>query len=172
MVGAGHSETTSLRPSVRSNQLTLLDGIGAIVLTGVLLRSHGVWGLLVGIGVLGAATASSGPAAFLLAQLGIVSLVSVAESWTLAATQLAAGLLLASAAYGPTPTRAQLGRFTAAYVAALGLVWGLQANLRWLWQSALLVVALAAGVAYVLHRYERVNLGLVTTPDGSTEVDR
>lgn len=151
----------SVRTTLDTNALTPLDGVGVALLTGTLTVPHGPWGLLVGLLVLGAAVASSGPAAFVVAQLGIVSLLSASATWTMALAQFAAFFLLASAAYGPAPTRHQLGRLALAYLASLGVVWLLVSNLRWLWQSALALLVLAALLAYGVHRYERVALGLV-----------
>lgn len=143
--------------------LTPLDGGGAAVLTATLWAVDGVWGPVVGLLALGAALVSVGPAAFIVAQLGIVSLVPLSELWLLVATQCAAFPLLASAVCSRVPNPKRLGRVAAVYVVCLGGVWVLQANLRWLWQATLTIAVLVAVTAYALHRYERVRVGLVTT---------
>lgn len=161
-----NSREWSIRTAVAATSLTLLSGIGAVTFTAALAAIDGVWGLYVGLLVFGAALASPGPAAFAVAQLGVVSLVPASEAWPLVATQCAAFPLLASAAYGRSPDRQRLGRLGAAYVAALGAVWTLQTNFRWLWHAALAIAVLVAAVAYALHRYERVTVGLVTRNGG------
>lgn len=152
----------SIRAAVPPASLTALDVVGAVALATALTAVYGVWGLLVGLLVFGAALVSPGPAAFVLAQLGIVSLVPVSEVWLVVVTQCAAFPLLASAAYGRSPDARRLGRLAVVYLASLGVVWALQANLRWVWHAALSFVVLVAVVAYALHRYERVTVGLVT----------
>ncbi|WP_311173103.1 hypothetical protein [Halobellus ordinarius] len=155
------SGLTSLYDALRANTLTTLDGVGVVLLTAVLLAVHGVWGFVAGVAVLGAAAVWSGGAAFVLAQLFVISLVPAGATWTVVGTQVAAFFLLASVAAGWPPRWRRLGELALAYPVALGLVWILQANLRWLWQSALVLVVAAATIAYALHRYERVALGLV-----------
>ena len=152
----------SFRSTLGTNALTPLDGVGVVLFTGTLAVTHGPWGLLAGLLVFGTAIASAGPAAFVLAQLVIVSLLAASSTWTMALAQFGAFFLLAGAAYGRAPTRHQLGRLALAYFASLGVVWVLVNSLRWLWQSALAFLALAALLAYAVHRYERVALGLVT----------
>ena len=162
MASIPDSRDRSIRPAVPPASLTTLGGVGTVALATALTAVDGVGGLVVGLLVLGAALVSSGPAAFVLAQLGIISLVSTLDVWVFVATQCAAFLLLASAAYGRSPDARRLGRLAAVYVVNLGGVWVLQANFRWLWHSALSFVVLVAVVAYALHRYERVTVGLVT----------
>lgn len=151
----------SVRTMLDTNALTPLDGVGVALLTGTLAVTHGPWGLLAGILVLGTAVASAGPAAFVVAQLGIVSLLPASATRTMALAQFAAFFLLASAAYGRAPGRRQLGRLAIAYLASLGVAWLLVNSLRWLWQSALAFLVITSLLAYAVHRYERVALGLV-----------
>lgn len=156
------TDTQSVRTTVSEASLAPLAGIGAIAVTATLTGVYGLWGLLVGLLVFGAALVSSGPAAFIIAQLGIVSLVAVPEPWLLVATQCAAFPLLGSAAYRWSSNPRRLGRLAVVYLLSLGSVWALQANLRWLWESALMVIILVAAATYAVHRYERVTAGLVT----------
>lgn len=151
----------SIRTAVAATSLTPLIGVGAAAVTATLAAIEGVWGLLAGLLVFGVALVGSGAAAFVVAQLGVVSLVPASDVWPLVATQCAAFPLLAGAAYGRSHTPRRLGRLAAAYAGSLGVVWALQANLRWPWHAALMVGVLAAAVAYALHRYERVTVGLV-----------
>lgn len=163
MASAPSSRDWSIRTVATAPSLTPLGGGGAVVLTATLWAVEGVWGLAVGLLVLGAALVSAGPAAFVVAQLGIVSLVPLSEMRLLVATQCVAFLLLASGTCSRVPSPNRLGRLAAVYVVCLGGVWVLQANLRWLWQATLTVAVLVAVTAYALHRYERVRVGLVTT---------
>jgi len=155
----------SIRMALDTNALTSLDGVGVALLTGTLAVTHGAWGLLAGLFVLGATIASSEPTAFVVAQIGIISLLSASAIWTMALAQFAAFFLLASAAYGRTPGWRQLGRLALAYLASLSVVWLLVSGFRWLWQSALTFLVLVALLAYAMHRYERVALGLVVSED-------
>nr|WP_239640839.1 hypothetical protein [Haloferax sulfurifontis] len=160
------SERT-IRTVLDANELTPMDAAGVLCFTLAVGLTDGLWGVAAGVLVLVAA-ASEGPLAFVVAQLTAVSLFGDAGLVALGATQLAAFPLLASAAYERPPDRARLARLAAGYVVALGVTWALWTTLRWAWQAALVAAVLAAAVAYGLHRYERVALGLVD----ATEAER
>lgn len=162
MASTPNSGDRPIQTAVSATSLTPIEVIGAVVLTATLAAGDGVWGLLVGLLVFGAARVSTGPAAFVVAQLGIISLGPISEAWLLVTAQGAAFLLLASVAYGRFPDSRRLGRLAVVYIVSLGGVWVLQANVQWLWHSALTFVVLATTGAYALHRYERVTAGLVT----------
>ncbi|RDZ63811.1 hypothetical protein C5B90_11835 [Haloferax sp. Atlit-12N] len=158
------SERT-IRTVLDANELTPMDVVGVLCVTLVAGLTSGLWGVAAGVLVLAAATATTGPLAFVVAQLTAVSFFGDASLVALGGAQLAAFPLLASAACAWPPDRSRLARLAAGYVVALGAAWALWATLRWAWQATLVAVVLAALVAYGLHRYERVALGLVSTSD-------
>ncbi|CQR48603.1 hypothetical protein BN996_00050 [Haloferax massiliensis] len=161
------SERT-IRTVLDANELTPMDAAGVLCFTLAVSLTDGLWGVAGGVLVLAAAAASEGPLAFVVAQLTAVSLFGDAGLVAVGAAHLAAFPLLASAACAWPPDRARLARLAAGYVVALGVAWALWTTLRWAWQAALVAAVLAAAVAYGLHRYERVALGLV----GATEAER
>ncbi|RDZ38611.1 hypothetical protein, partial [Haloferax sp. Atlit-16N] len=133
----------TIRTVLESNELTPADAVGVFLLTGALTLTGGVWGVVAGLSVLGGALATAGPAAFIIAQLWVISLLSAETMWLVTATQVATFPLLVSAACSWPPDRPRLTRLTAAFFVALGTVWALWASLKWAWQSALVFVVLA-----------------------------
>ncbi|WP_416840449.1 hypothetical protein [Haloferax sp. DFSO52] len=155
----------TIRPVLAANELTRVDAIGIIAFTALVTLSFGGWGIVAGAGVLVAATLVAGPAAFVFAQLVLVSLLSEPSPWLLVATQLAVFPLLVSERSSWPRTRVHLISMALAYLGSLGVVWLLVTNLRWVWQAAALFVVAAATLSYGIHRYERVSLGLVHPED-------
>ncbi|WP_411964432.1 hypothetical protein [Haloferax sp. YSMS24] len=149
---------------LRSNELSLRDGLGVILFTAVAASTHGLWGVVAGTFVLAIAFLTSGTTAFVGAQLWIIAFLSQERLLTLAAAQVAVFPLLVGRV-DPRFSRVQLVSIASAYVGSLAVVWALVSTLRWLWQSALVFVAIAASLSYVLHRYERVTLGLAATEE-------
>nr|WP_206043030.1 MULTISPECIES: hypothetical protein [Haloferax] len=158
------SELT-IRTVLDANELTPMDAAGVLCFTLAVGLTSGPWGVAAGVLVLVAAAATGGPLAFVVAQLTAVSLFGDAGLVAVGGAQLAAFPLLASAAFAWPPDRARLARLAAGYVVALGVAWALWSTLRWAWQAAAVAAVLAAAVAYGLHRYERVALGLVDAPE-------
>ncbi len=162
------SERT-IRTVLDANELTPMDVVGVLCITLVAGLTSGLWGVAAGVLVLAVAAATTGPLAFVVAQLTAVSFFGDTSLVALGGAQLAAFPLLASAACAWPPDRSRLVRLAAGYVLALGVAWALWTSFRWAWQAALVAAVLAAAVAYGLHRYERVALGLVSAPDAGAE---
>ena len=148
-----------------SNALSRRDGVAVVVFTALATTIQGGWGVVAGGLVLAVAMVTTGPEPFVAAQLWVVTALPQESLGTLAAAQLAVFPLLVSGVSALVASRTQLVSLTVAYLGSIAVVWTLVVNLRWLWQSAVAFVALAGLLAYGMHRYERVALGLVRTED-------
>lgn len=146
----------------RREDRSVAGAAGALLAAGALAVTAGPLGVTVGVALLGAWAVFSVPYVLALGHLGLAVLFP--DGPTLQALALVeSGFLLVLG--GPFLRRgADLRVAVAPFVAAAVLFGAVAAGLRWLdsTAAAALVLAIVAGLlAYGLHRYELVRLGLV-----------
>lgn len=139
---------------------TTIGGIGALIAASGLVTAVDslAIGIITGIALLGIWAVSPGIYAFAAGQLLFAVFAPVPSGLLLVAIE--GGLLILLV--GSRPVSGQVAVVTgSSFVLLAGLVWSLHGLFEGLWPAASGLVVIITLVAYSLHRYELVQLGLV-----------
>lgn len=147
-------------------RLTPLDVIAIVATLVVFTAVSGPMGGLAGLAIVGVRYVTDELVAVAVGQIVLLGVLPTPTLLPLLLTEAALLLFLVSG-FWETRHRTATITLCTLWLVALGLVLvGLQAWLNTIWQIASVFVVVVLLIAYTIHRYERVMLGLVTETDG------